>query len=192
MNKIIVVNKTAGMTSHDVVNKIRRIFNTKRVGHTGTLDPQATGVLVLLVGRATKILPYLEKSRKEYIAEIEFGKKTDTGDIWGNVIETGEIKAISETMLHEALSSFLGHSMQKPPMVSAIKKDGKKLHIIESIRNNIAKNRSLELIADFLEEKMEIIELVSHAIEENSELDDEDVLDLIKEQWELLERPRRE
>ena len=92
------------------------------------MDPQATGVLVLLVGKATKILPYLEKSRKEYIAEIEFGKKTDTGDIWGNVIETGEIKDINETTLIDALNSFLGHSMQKPPMVSAIKKDGKKLY----------------------------------------------------------------
>ena len=128
MDGILYINKPKDWTSFDVVAKLRRVLHTKSIGHTGTLDPQATGVLVLLVGKATKILPYLEKSRKEYIAEIEFGKKTDTGDIWGNVIETGEIKAISETMLHEALSSFLGHSMQKPPMVSAIKKDGKKLY----------------------------------------------------------------
>lgn len=128
MDGILYINKPKDWTSFDVVAKLRRVLHTKSIGHTGTLDPQATGVLVLLIGKATKILPYLEKSRKEYIAEIEFGKKTDTGDIWGNVIETGEIKAISETMLHEALSSFLGHSMQKPPMVSAIKKDGKKLY----------------------------------------------------------------
>lgn len=128
MDGILYINKPKDWTSFDVVAKLRRVLHTKSIGHTGTLDPQATGVLVLLIGKATKILPYLEKSRKEYIAEIEFGKKTDTGDIWGNVIETGEIKAISETMLHEALNSFLGHSMQKPPMVSAIKKDGKKLY----------------------------------------------------------------
>jgi tRNA pseudouridine55 synthase len=128
LDGILYINKPKDWTSFDVVAKLRRVLHTKSIGHTGTLDPQATGVLVLLVGKATKILPYLEKSRKEYIAEIEFGKKTDTGDIWGNVIETGEIKDINETMLTHALNSFLGHSMQKPPMVSAIKKDGKKLY----------------------------------------------------------------
>ena len=128
MDGILYINKPKDWTSFDVVAKLRRVLHTKSIGHTGTLDPQATGVLVLLVGKATKILPYLEKSRKEYIAEIEFGKKTDTGDIWGNVIETGEIKDVSETTLTDALNSFLGHSMQKPPMVSAIKKDGKKLY----------------------------------------------------------------
>lgn len=128
MDGILYINKPKDWTSFDVVAKLRRVLHTKSIGHTGTLDPQATGVLVLLVGKATKILPYLEKSRKEYIAEIEFGKKTDTGDIWGNVIETGEIKDINETTLIDALNSFLGHSMQKPPMVSAIKKDGKKLY----------------------------------------------------------------
>ena len=128
MDGILYIHKPKDWTSFDVVAKLRRVLHTKSIGHTGTLDPQATGVLVLLIGKATKILPYLEKSRKEYIAEIEFGKKTDTGDIWGNVIETGEIKDVSETMLTDALNSFLGHSMQKPPMVSAIKKDGKKLY----------------------------------------------------------------
>ncbi len=128
MDGILYINKPKDWTSFDVVAKLRRVLHTKSIGHTGTLDPQATGVLVLLVGKATKILPYLEKSRKEYIAEIEFGKKTDTGDIWGNVIETGDIKEVNETMLIDALNSFLGHSMQKPPMVSAIKKDGKKLY----------------------------------------------------------------
>ena len=128
MDGILYINKPKDWTSFDVVAKLRRVLHTKSIGHTGTLDPQATGVLVLLVGKATKILPYLEKSRKEYIAEIEFGKKTDTGDIWGNVIETGEVKDVDETTLKETLNSFLGASMQKPPMVSAIKKDGKKLY----------------------------------------------------------------
>ena len=128
MDGILYINKPKDWTSFDVVAKLRRVLHTKSIGHTGTLDPQATGVLVLLVGKATKILPYLEKSRKEYIAEIEFGKKTDTGDIWGNVVETGEVKEVDETILKETLNSFLGASMQKPPMVSAIKKDGKKLY----------------------------------------------------------------
>ena len=128
MDGILYVNKPKDWTSFDVVAKLRRVLHTKSIGHTGTLDPQATGVLVLLVGRATKILPYLEKSRKEYIAEIEFGKKTDTGDIWGNVLETSFVKEVDEEAAKEVLHRFLGKSMQKPPMVSAIKKDGKKLY----------------------------------------------------------------
>ena len=128
LDGILYINKPKDWTSFDVVAKCRRLLHTKSIGHTGTLDPQATGVLVLLVGKATKILPYLEKSRKEYIAEIEFGKKTDTGDIWGNVIETSDMKEVTEEQVRIALNSFLGRSMQKPPMVSAIKKDGKKLY----------------------------------------------------------------
>lgn len=128
MDGILYIHKPKDWTSFDVVAKLRRVLHTKSIGHTGTLDPQATGVLVLLIGKATKILPYLEKSRKEYIAEIEFGKKTDTGDIWGNVIEESDIKSFDEVQLKEVLNSFLGQSMQKPPMVSAIKKDGKKLY----------------------------------------------------------------
>ncbi|MBE6108214.1 MAG: tRNA pseudouridine(55) synthase TruB [Erysipelotrichaceae bacterium] len=128
MDGILYINKPKDWTSFDVVAKLRKVLHTKSIGHTGTLDPQATGVLVLLIGKATKILPYLEKSRKEYVAEIEFGKKTDTGDIWGNVIATSDVKEVTEAQVKAVLSSFLGQSMQKPPMVSAIKKDGKKLY----------------------------------------------------------------
>ena len=128
MDGILYINKPKDWTSFDVVAKLRRVLHTKSIGHTGTLDPQATGVLVVLVGRATKILPYLEKSRKEYIAEIEFGKKTDTGDIWGSVLDTSLIRSIEENEAKDVLSRFLGKSMQKPPMISAIKKDGKKLY----------------------------------------------------------------
>ncbi len=128
MDGILYINKPKDWTSFDVVAKLRKVLHTKSIGHTGTLDPQATGVLVLLVGKATKILPYLEKSRKEYIAEIEFGKKTDTGDIWGTVISTSDVKEVTEAEITAALNSFLGKSMQKPPMISAIKKDGKKLY----------------------------------------------------------------
>lgn len=128
MDGILYINKPKDWTSFDVVAKLRKVLHTKSIGHTGTLDPQATGVLVLLIGKATKILPYLEKSRKEYVAEIEFGKKTDTGDIWGNVIATSDVKEVTEAQVKDVLSSFLGQSMQKPPMVSAIKKDGKKLY----------------------------------------------------------------
>lgn len=128
MDGILYINKPKDWTSFDVVAKLRRVLHTKSIGHTGTLDPQATGVLVLLVGKATKILPYLEKSRKEYVAEIEFGKKTDTGDIWGNVISTSDVHEVTEAEMTAVLNSFLGKSLQRPPMISAIKKDGKKLY----------------------------------------------------------------
>ena len=128
MDGIILVNKPAGLTSFDVVYQIRKSTRTKSVGHTGTLDPQATGVLVVLMGRATKALPYLSGKTKEYVAELTLGIKTDTGDIWGNVIEEKEVTDITEQSVREVLNSFLGDSMQLPPMVSAIKKDGKKLY----------------------------------------------------------------
>ena len=113
MDGILYINKPKDWTSFDVVAKCRRLLHTKSIGHTGTLDPQATGVLVLLVGKATKILPYLEKSRKEYVAEMEFGKRTTTGDIWGEIIETSDVKSVSEEEIKVVLNSFLGKSMQK-------------------------------------------------------------------------------
>src|SRR6187200_2076712 len=83
MDGILVIDKPAGITSHDVVARVRRILETKRVGHTGTLDPFATGVMVILVGKATRLAQFLDKDRKEYIAEVQFGSETDTGDLEG-------------------------------------------------------------------------------------------------------------
>ena len=134
MNKIIVVNKTAGMTSHDVVNKIRRIFNTKRVGHTGTLDPDATGVLVVCINEATKLVQFLEADSKWYIAEILVGRSTDTFDKTGNTIKEVPVLKLSNEEVDECLSTFKGKISQVPPMYSAIKVNGKKLY--EYARNN--------------------------------------------------------
>ncbi|WP_295771135.1 tRNA pseudouridine(55) synthase TruB, partial [uncultured Holdemania sp.] len=111
----------------------------KSVGHTGTLDPQATGVLVVLLGRACKALPYLSGKTKEYIAELTLGTKTDTGDIWGKPLETRPVREVESTQLEAVLNSFLGVSLQLPPMVSAIKKDGKKLY--EYAREGVAVER---------------------------------------------------
>ena len=141
MDGILLVDKPAGLTSFDVVYKIRKYTKTKSVGHTGTLDPQATGVLVILMGRACKALPYLSGKTKEYTAELTLGIKTDTGDIWGNVIEEKEVKEITEQSVREVLNTFLGDTMQLPPMVSAIKKDGKKLY--EYAREGITVEREL-------------------------------------------------
>jgi len=128
LDGILIVNKPAGITSHDVVNFIRRRFNIKRVGHAGTLDPMATGVLVMLLGKATKLSNVFLRDDKEYIAKLYFGKSTDTQDSSGRVIEEKDIQGIDIEDIKKALSDFKGEIYQIPPMVSAIKHKGKKLY----------------------------------------------------------------
>lgn len=129
MNGIEIVDKPLGKTSFDMVSKIRKKYNIKKVGHIGTLDPMATGVLVILVGEATKLSDYLVEHDKEYIATIYLGEKTDTGDSEGKVIEKKEVTDnISKEKVENVLNSFLGKSNQIPPMYSAIKVNGKKLY----------------------------------------------------------------
>ena len=128
MDGIILVNKPAGMTSHDVVNKLRRILQTKKVGHCGTLDPDATGVLVVCVNKATKVLQFLTSENKEYIATLSLGTSTDTYDASGKVLETKEYQRIDDDKINACFNSFLGQIEQKPPMYSAIKVNGKKLY----------------------------------------------------------------
>ncbi len=123
---ILVINKEKNMTSHDVVAKARKLLSTKKIGHTGTLDPMATGVLVLCVGGATKLVDYLTSNEKVYDVEMMLGIKTDTGDITGNVVQEAEI-IISENYV-DVFKSFIGKQKQIPPMYSAIKKDGVKLY----------------------------------------------------------------
>ena len=120
------VYKPSGMTSHDVVAKLRRITKIKQIGHTGTLDPFATGVLPVCIGKATRLIEYL-KDDKEYLATVQFGKNTDTYDIEGNVTQIFNRK-ISESELLEVLKSFQGEISQFPPIYSAIKVNGKKLY----------------------------------------------------------------
>ena len=129
MDGLILINKQKGFTSHDVVNVIRKKLNTKKVGHTGTLDPNATGVLPILVGKATKISKYLMEHDKTYIATIKLGEKTDTGDSEGQVIEEKSIPAdLKKEDINNALQNFFGKQKQVPPMYSAIKINGKKLY----------------------------------------------------------------
>ena len=128
MDGIIIVNKPSGYTSHTIVSKIRKKFNIKKVGHTGTLDPLATGVLPILLGSGTKLSKYLINHDKEYIATIKLGVKTDTADIEGNIIEEAEIPILSEEQIKNVLKNFEGVQYQKPPMYSAIKVNGKKLY----------------------------------------------------------------
>ena len=121
-------NKPSGCTSHGIVSKIRKKLNIKKVGHTGTLDPLATGVLPILLGNATKLSKYLINHDKEYIATIKLGVKTDTADIEGIVLEKQEVPQISEKQIIEVLDSCIGKQKQIPPMYSAIKVKGKKLY----------------------------------------------------------------
>jgi len=128
MNGILLVNKPIDYTSRDVVNKLTKIFNTKRIGHTGTLDPIATGVLVICIGKSTKLCDLLTSKYKEYIATIKLGTKTDTLDITGNILEEQEIKTYTKEEITKVLNSFLGKSIQETPIYSAVKVNGKKLY----------------------------------------------------------------
>lgn len=127
MNGVVIVDKPAGITSHDVVSRLRRIYKTRRVGHTGTLDPMATGVLPVCIGSATKAADMLVSSTKRYSAELMLGKRTDTLDIEGTVIEECPVN-VSDEDIRNAISSFVGEREQLPPMYSAIKQNGKKLY----------------------------------------------------------------
>jgi tRNA pseudouridine55 synthase len=124
MDGVLNINKPPGMTSHDVVRAVRRITGEKRVGHTGTLDPLATGVLVLCIGKATRIAQYLEAGEKEYKAVMRLGVTTDTLDADGRVLETRAYSPPDRSQLLEALKHFTGTIMQRPPAYSAIKVNG--------------------------------------------------------------------
>ncbi len=124
---VLAIKKEAGMTSHDVVNKIRRLYNTKRVGHAGTLDPMATGVLVVLVGRAAKACEYISSDRKTYKATLRLGLTTDTEDVTGEVLTKSDDIPSAE-QVEAVCREFVGELKQIPPMYSALKVNGQKLY----------------------------------------------------------------
>ena len=124
---VLCLYKEKGFTSHDAVARVRRLYRTKKVGHTGTLDPQATGVLPILIGNAVKACDLLPDESKIYRAKLRFGIETDTEDIWGKVLREDSHRPKREA-LEEATASFIGEYMQVPPMVSAVKIGGKKLY----------------------------------------------------------------
>jgi tRNA pseudouridine55 synthase len=134
MNGILIIDKPAGITSHDVVARVRRILKTKKVGHTGTLDPFATGVMVVVVGKATRMAQFLDKDEKEYEALVRFGFETDTGDVDGSRIADRGLRideidqVLRATDWDEVFHTFRGEIHQIPPMYSAKKIDGKKLY----------------------------------------------------------------
>lgn len=127
MDGVLVIDKPAGMTSHDVVDKVRKALRTKKVGHGGTLDPDATGVLLVGVGKATRFLSYAQAAPKSYAARIRFGSSTSTQDASGEVLETRPAN-ISDADIEGVLPRFTGDIEQIPPMVSAVKVDGERLY----------------------------------------------------------------
>ncbi|HQZ83776.1 MAG TPA: tRNA pseudouridine(55) synthase TruB [Pyrinomonadaceae bacterium] len=128
MDGVLIIDKPVGPTSHDVVNRVRRIFKTRKVGHTGTLDPFATGVMVVLIGKATRLARFADRADKEYEATLRFGFATDTGDLTGTQIGEHGRSDISSQEIEGVLDRFRGKIMQVPPMYSAKKVDGKKLY----------------------------------------------------------------
>ncbi len=128
LDGVLIIDKPSGITSHDVVAKVRKALKTKKVGHTGTLDPLATGVLVVCVEKATKLVNYLTCDEKIYEVEMKLGIKTDTGDITGNIIDEDTNYKVTIKEVNEVIKSFVGKQKQIPPMYSAIKVNGQKLY----------------------------------------------------------------
>ena len=128
LNGILIINKQKGYTSHDVVAKVKKILNVKKVGHTGTLDPNATGVLPLLLNDGTKLSKYLIEHDKEYIVTLKLGIRTDTLDSEGKILEERKVDSLVLEDTEKILNSFIGKQEQLPPMYSAIKVNGKKLY----------------------------------------------------------------
>ena len=146
-NGILVIDKSAGWTSQDVAAKLRGVFHERRVGHGGTLDPMATGVLPVFIGRATRAAEFLESAEKEYVAGLRLGVVTDTQDTSGTVLETNSV-CVTRAQLEAALRQFLGPIEQIPPMYSAIKINGQKLYELARRGQELArKPRSITIHA---------------------------------------------
>lgn len=161
MDGLIIVNKEKNITSFDVVRQIKKIFKTKKVGHLGTLDPLATGVLVVTINDGTKLAQFIENVDKTYIATILIGKSTTTYDQEGEITEIKPVTNLAYSKIIEALNHFKGKSMQYPPIYSAIKKDGKKLY--EYAREGI------EVKIEPREIEIKEIKLISEVVFQNDE-----------------------
>ncbi len=127
-NGLLLVDKPQGLTSHDVVARVRRILDEKKVGHAGTLDPMATGLLILAVGPSTRLLRFAQSETKRYVGAVKFGVATDSLDADGVVVDERPVPTLTRELVDAAATSMLGAQQQTPPMVSAIKIDGQRLH----------------------------------------------------------------
>ncbi|MCL5283117.1 MAG: tRNA pseudouridine(55) synthase TruB [Armatimonadetes bacterium] len=128
MHGLVVIDKPSGPTSHDVVSRCRRLFQQRKIGHAGTLDPLATGVLVMGLGHATRLLEYVHRLDKEYMAEFHFGLRTDTQDISGQIISRSPMAQLTSAKVAAVIPQFLGNIVQVPPVYSAIHHEGRRLY----------------------------------------------------------------
>lgn len=159
MDGVLLVNKEEGLSSFDVVRKIKKALNTKKVGHCGTLDPLATGLLVVTVGKALKISRFLESDEKEYIATIKLGERTATLDREGEIIEKKDVSPFTKEDIESVFKSLIGVIKQKPPIYSAVSVNGKRLY--EYARENLEveiKEREIEI------KKLELLEYTSDTL----------------------------
>lgn len=156
---ILNILKPPGMTSHDVVSYIRRNYSLKRVGHAGTLDPAAAGVLPIAIGQATRLLEYLAADDKSYRVEMTLGYETDTGDATGNITEYGPCLKPDQINIERVMLSFIGDTEQVPPMFSAIKIDGKRLY--ELARDGLTVERKTRSITI---SRIELLEIVGNRV----------------------------
>ncbi|WP_373229547.1 tRNA pseudouridine(55) synthase TruB [Cohnella sp.] len=160
LDGVIAVWKPAGWTSHDVVAKVRGMLRVRRIGHTGTLDPAVTGVLPLCIGRSTRLVEYLQEMPKTYEATLRFGIATDTEDLSGTITEQKDASFLTESMIRDAALSFIGDIDQVPPMVSAVKINGKRLY--ELARQGITVERSARRVSIY---EIEILKITGVGIE---------------------------
>jgi len=163
MNGLLVIDKPAGMTSHDVVSFVRRTLKTKRVGHTGTLDPDATGVLVVAIGDATKGIRFFEENDKVYDCTITIGISTDTEDASGIILEEKKVEPLDNQMVDDVLESLIGRLDQIPPMYSSVKIDGKKMY--EYARQQIEIEREAKSIQIFAIKRTSELSVLSETLE---------------------------
>lgn len=159
MDGILNVLKPPGMTSHDVVAYLRRVLKTKKIGHGGTLDPDAAGVLPVFIGSATRLLEFAVEGRKQYFVEIALGRRTDTGDDSGTVIKTMPVPALQHDNVVRVLRNFTGALMQMPPMYSALKVNGQKLYTLA--RKGISVEREARPIEIY---KLELLHLTEASL----------------------------
>jgi tRNA pseudouridine55 synthase len=157
---ILIIDKPQDLTSHDVVDLTRNALGIRRVGHAGTLDPLATGILIILVGRATKLFKYFLKFDKEYITTLSLGKSTDTLDAYGKVVSISQVPVLNREALEKIFQEFKGRVEQVPPMVSALKFKGKRLY--QLARQGIEIPRQPRSV---LVKKLELLELAQGQIE---------------------------
>lgn len=159
MDGVLNIDKPKGITSHDVVTRVRRILRIKKVGHTGTLDPEATGVLPVLIGKATKISQFLINSDKEYLGEMRLGVKTDTGDVTGKIISISSCPFPSEKQIRRVFEGFIGKILQIPPMYSAIKVKGMPLYSLA--RKGIEVERKAR---EVIIHRLDILKIEGHSV----------------------------